>query len=114
MPQTIVVLGATGTQGASVVDAFLPLAPEWNTRAVTRNPDSAAAQALLVKGVEVVKADTGEVSTMTAAFTGATTIFAVTDSWATFFTPREREKIPKGKRERVWIRKRSQTRPEHC
>ena len=96
MPQTVVVLGATGTQGASVVDSFLPLAPEWQVRAVTRNPDSAAAKLLLAKGVEVVKADTGDKFTLENAFTGATAIFAVTDYWSPFFTPGEREKIPKG------------------
>ena len=96
MAQTIVVLGATGTQGASVVDAFLPLAPKWQIRAVTRNPDSAAAKALLLKGIEVVKADTGDRLTLKTAFAGATAIFAVTDYWSPFFTPGEREKIPKG------------------
>ena len=96
MAQTIVVLGATGTQGASVVDAFLPLAPKWQIRAVTRDPDSEAAKALLPKGIEVVKADTGDRLTLETAFAGATAIFAVTDYWSPFFTPGEREKIPKG------------------
>jgi nucleoside-diphosphate-sugar epimerase len=96
MPQTIVVLGATGTQGASVVDAFLPLAPKWQIRAVSRNPDSAAAKSLSAKGIEVVKADTSDVSTLKSAFAGATAIFAVTDYWAPFFSPSVRAKIPKG------------------
>lgn len=79
MPQTIVVLGATGTQGASVVDSFLQLAPKWQIRAVTRNPDSAAGRALSAKGVELVKADTDEVLTLKSALAGADAIFAVTD-----------------------------------
>jgi uncharacterized protein YbjT (DUF2867 family) len=82
MPQTIVVLGATGTQGASVVDAFLPLAPKWQVRAVTQNPELAAAKSS--RGVKVVTADTGNVSTLHKAFAGATTIFAVTDYWSPF------------------------------
>lgn len=79
MPQIIVVLGATGTQGASVVDTFLPLAPKWQIWAIIRNPDSAAGRALSAKGVEVVKADTGDVSTLKSAFAGADAIFALTD-----------------------------------
>jgi hypothetical protein len=96
MPQTIVVLGATGTQGASVVDTFLPLAPKWQIRAITRNPDSAAGRALSAKGVEVVKADTGDVSTLKSAFAGADAIFAVTDYWAPFWSPSARANVPKG------------------
>ena len=96
MPQTIVVIGSTGTQGASVVDAFLPLAPKWQIRAVTRNPDSAAAKSLSSRGIEVVQADTGDKLALEKAFAGASAIFAVTDYWAPFFTPGAREKIPEG------------------
>jgi nucleoside-diphosphate-sugar epimerase len=95
MPQTIVVLGATGTQGASVVDAFLSLAPKWQVRAVTQNSELAAAKSLSSRGVEVVTADTGNVSTLHKAFAGATTIFAVTDYWSPFFSS-PRPEIPKG------------------
>lgn len=93
MPQTIVVLGATGTQGASVVDAFLPLGPKWQVRAVTQNPELAAAKSS--RGVKVVTADIGNVSTLYKAFAGATTIFVVTDYWSPFFSSPCPE-IPKG------------------
>ena len=73
-------------QGASLVDTFLPLAPKWQVRAVTRNPESAAAKSLSSRGVEVVMADTGDVSTLHKAFAGATAIFAVTDYWSPFFS----------------------------
>jgi NmrA-like family len=96
MSRILVVLGATGTQGASVVDAFLPLAPKWQIRAVTRNPDAAAARSLSARGIQVVKADTGDVSTLKNAFAGAAAIFAVTDYWAPFWLPSARAKLPKG------------------
>ncbi|KAF7167267.1 hypothetical protein CNMCM5623_000629 [Aspergillus felis] len=48
----IVVLGATGTQGNSVVEAFLT-EKDYILRGVTRQPQSEKAQALSKKGVEV-------------------------------------------------------------
>ena len=45
----IVVVGATGKQGGSVVDTFLGLS-NWHVRAMTRDPSSGAAQALGTKG----------------------------------------------------------------
>lgn len=83
--QIIVVIGATGNQGASVVDSFLPLASKWHIRAVTRQPNSPRAQILARKGCEVVKADTGDIASLVAAFKGAKVIFAVTDYWAPFW-----------------------------
>ncbi|KAL1691088.1 hypothetical protein GGG16DRAFT_91724 [Schizophyllum commune] len=91
----IVVLGATGLQGASVVDTFLEI-PGWKVRGVTRNPDGAKGRALAARGVEVVKADLNDVASLTAAFTGAHAIFAVTDFWAPFFDPATEAKLGPG------------------
>ena len=108
----IVVLGATGlqvdralemvesctdgiVQGASVVDTFLKI-PGWKVRGVTRNPDGAKGRALAARGVEVVKADLNDVASLTAAFTGAHAIFAVTDFWAPFFDPATEAKLAPG------------------
>ncbi|TRM70068.1 hypothetical protein BD626DRAFT_533477 [Schizophyllum amplum] len=96
----IVVLGATGKQanadeheqGASVVATFLAT-PGWKVRAITRNPDKPSGRALAERGVEVVKADTNDVASLTAAFTGAHAIFAVTDFWAPFFDPASQAKL---------------------
>ena len=55
MSGTIVVLGATGTQGSSMVTSLLASRIEWTVRAVTCNPDSAAAKSLASRGVEVLK-----------------------------------------------------------
>lgn len=78
----IVVLGATGGQGNSVVEAFLA-EEDYTVRGVTRQPQSEKAQALTKKGVDVVQADINDEASLVKAFEGASTIFAVTD----FFEP---------------------------
>ena len=55
MSQLIVVFGATGKQGESVVRALL--ANGYKVRALTRNPDSTGGKSLQEKGCEVVKVD---------------------------------------------------------
>ncbi|KAL7005767.1 hypothetical protein EMMF5_004682 [Cystobasidiomycetes sp. EMM_F5] len=61
--QTVVVFGATGAQGGSVVRE-LQAAGKYNIRAVTRNPSSEAAQALSKQGVQVVSGDANDVSSL--------------------------------------------------
>ncbi|OJJ07195.1 hypothetical protein ASPVEDRAFT_177653 [Aspergillus versicolor CBS 583.65] len=87
----IVVLGATGNQGGSVVEAFLQ-EPGWQVRAITRNPSSSKAQALATRGVEVVKADLDDPSSLTPAFKDAHVIFAVSDFWGLFGDPASGDK----------------------
>jgi hypothetical protein len=90
--KTIAILGATGTQGASVVDTFRVL-PDWHIRALTRDPTSAKAQALPKSdSITVVKADTSDWFSLLMAFDGCDAIFAVTDYWAPFFDPSLRKK----------------------
>lgn len=85
MKKTIAILGATGTQGASVVDAFLA-SSDWHIRALTRNPASAKAQAIpKSEYVTVEQADTTNWLSLLAVFEGCDAIFAVTDYWAPFF-----------------------------
>lgn len=85
MSKLIVVTGATGNQGGSVVNTFLGL-PGWKVRAITRNPDSAKAQALKTAGAEVVQADLGntDTSALQKALDGAHAIFLNTDFWETY------------------------------
>eukprot|EP01128_Nolandella_sp_AFSM9_P008202 TRINITY_DN476_c0_g2_i1.p1 TRINITY_DN476_c0_g2~~TRINITY_DN476_c0_g2_i1.p1 ORF type:complete len:319 (+),score=92.45 TRINITY_DN476_c0_g2_i1:83-958(+) len=74
----IVVFGATGAQGGSVVKSLLT-DPSFSIRAVTRNPESEKAVALKEKGVEVVK---GDLTSDTAAlFKGAYGVFLLTNFW---------------------------------
>ena len=84
MSKTLTVIGATGLQGSSVVLAALESSAGWRVRAITRNPASSAAQALQAKGVEVVKADLNESSTLNKAFEDSYAIFASTDFFGPF------------------------------
>lgn len=80
MSKTVVVLGATGAQGGSVVDAFLhDQETKWRVRGITRDPTKDAAKALQEKGVEVVKGDIDDIESLHSAFKGANVVFGVTD-----------------------------------
>ena len=79
MSKLLVVVGATGHQGHSVISYFQRTEPSWKIRGLTRNPSSAAATALAKSGVEVVKADLNDLSSLKEAFAGANYIFAFTD-----------------------------------
>ncbi|KAJ3541157.1 hypothetical protein NMY22_g4003 [Coprinellus aureogranulatus] len=79
MSKLIVVTGATGQQGGSVVDWLLKEpAGTFSIRGVTRNPSSEASKALQAKGVEVVQADLSNLEEVTAAFRGAWGVFGLT------------------------------------
>jgi uncharacterized protein YbjT (DUF2867 family) len=75
---TISVLGGTGAQGGGVVDALLA-ARKFKVRVGSRNPTSDAANALTARGVEVVKADLLEPSSLKALYDGAGGAFLVTN-----------------------------------
>ncbi|KAI9673858.1 MAG: hypothetical protein M1817_002064 [Caeruleum heppii] len=78
MTKLIVVTGATGTQGASVVDSFLKESG-WKIRGITRDPSKASSKALADKGVEVVQGDLADIESLKKAFQGANVIFGTTD-----------------------------------
>ncbi|KAG9292103.1 hypothetical protein G9A89_000194 [Geosiphon pyriformis] len=80
LKQTVVVSGATGAQGGSVVNALLATG-KYNVRGLTRNPSSAAGQALAAKGVEVVKANLSNSEDVELAFKGADVAWIVTNFW---------------------------------
>lgn len=71
----ILVAGATGKQGGSVVRALLQAGRP--VRALVRDPVSAAAQALAAQGVEVVKGDFNDIASLDAAMAGAWGVFSV-------------------------------------
>ena len=80
----LVVFGATGNQGGSVVNSILSdsnTAKEFKIRGITRDPSKPNAKALEAKGVETVAADTNDKSSLLAAFKGAYAVFAVTNYW---------------------------------
>ncbi|KAL4782341.1 hypothetical protein BJX76DRAFT_349463 [Aspergillus varians] len=82
----IVVLGATGNQGGSVIDTFLD-DKAWRIRGVSRNISSARAKALEARGVEMVQADLSDPASLQVAFKDASVIFGVTDFWSIYANP---------------------------
>lgn len=79
----IAVAGATGAQGGSLVRAIQRDADgEFRARAITRNAQSDAAQALAALGAEVVEADLSDSDSLDRAFRGAYGAYCVTFYWA--------------------------------
>ncbi|WP_149828481.1 NmrA/HSCARG family protein [Streptomyces tailanensis] len=80
--KVIAVVGATGAQGGGLARAILADAGGgFAVRALTRRPDSDTARELTALGAEVVKADTGDLRSLTEAFDGAHGAFLVTNFW---------------------------------
>jgi len=77
----IVIFGATGKQGDAVANAMLK-SPDWAVTAVTRNTESAAAQALRQAGALVEYADLQNQTSVFEAVRGAYGVFAVTQPWS--------------------------------
>jgi uncharacterized protein YbjT (DUF2867 family) len=78
---TVAVTGATGAQGGATARALLA-AGHW-VCALTRHPDSPAADALRGLGAEVRHADFDDRRSLEAALTGADSLFAVTTPFGT-------------------------------
>ena len=72
---TVAVVGATGRQGGAVARHLL--ADGWKVRALTRRPESQAAQELAALGADVIRVDLGDRRTVRAAFTGVSGVFSV-------------------------------------
>jgi uncharacterized protein YbjT (DUF2867 family) len=74
-PQRILVTGATGKQGGAV--AFNLLDRGHDVRALTRNPESPAALALVEEGAELISADFDDPAALTAAMEDVHGVFAM-------------------------------------
>jgi uncharacterized protein YbjT (DUF2867 family) len=81
--KTILVVGATGAQGGSVARNLLARG-RFHVRAMTRNPNSEAAQALRALGAEIVKGDLDDQASIRAALDGVYGVFGVTNFWEHF------------------------------
>ncbi|KAL8869034.1 MAG: hypothetical protein Q9174_004577 [Haloplaca sp. 1 TL-2023] len=80
----VVVFGATGNQGGSVIKSILSdpkTANEFKIRGITRDPSKPNAKALEAKGVETVAGDINSKDDIRAALKGAYAVFAVTNYW---------------------------------
>lgn len=79
----LTVVGATGNQGRSVIDAVLAdpsLTSEFKIRGITRDATKPAAQELANKGVEIVCADLSDRASLIGAFKDTHTAF-FTNFW---------------------------------
>lgn len=75
----ILVTGATGRQGSSVVRHLA--VDGWRLAALVRDPYSPAAQALAARGVELRRGDLGDPASLDAALAGTYGVYSV-QSWA--------------------------------
>lgn len=73
--RTILVTGATGTQGGAVVKQLL--ARGYHVRALCRDPESPTARALADRGVEVHRGDLDDRASIDAAVAGVHGVFGV-------------------------------------
>ncbi|RMB08079.1 NmrA/HSCARG family protein [Eilatimonas milleporae] len=73
----VAVTGATGKQGGAVARRLL--ARGHRVRALTRRPDSPAAQALADRGAEIAEADLENPASLKPALAGAAALFSVQD-----------------------------------
>jgi uncharacterized protein YbjT (DUF2867 family) len=81
MTHLLVVFGATGQQGSSVINHVLSdpiISSKYSLRSVTRDVTKPAAQDLQKKGVEIVPGDLNDPASIHAALRGAHTVFAMT------------------------------------
>ena len=79
MPRFLIV-GATGQQGGGVIKALQTYEqPNLVLRAISRNPQSPAANALKEQGIEVFKADLSDPESLQAAFERCEAAYLVTD-----------------------------------
>ncbi|PRP85024.1 NmrA family protein [Planoprotostelium fungivorum] len=76
----ILVLGATGKQGGQVISELLAqdARADLVIRALSRNPESAAARSLAARGVQIYKGDLDEEEGLARALAGVDTAFLVT------------------------------------
>lgn len=86
----LAVIGATGAQGGGLARAILadPDGP-FKLRAITRNPDSEKARALVAQGAEVVAGDADDPQGLDQAFAGAYGAYCVTNFWEHLSPERE-------------------------
>lgn len=77
--KTILVTGATGSQGGAVADNLL--GSDFEVRALTRNADKPSAQRLRDRGAEVFEGDFDDASSLAEAMEGVYGVFSVQNFW---------------------------------
>ena len=84
------VVGSTGRQGGSVVDALIDTG-KYQIVAFTRNPDSQKAQELVQRGCQVRYLDMDKPNTISNSLRDCDVLFLVTNFWEHFTPEREYE-----------------------
>ena len=84
MPDTILVVGATGMQGGGVARHLLKQGA-CKIRCMTRHPDSEPAKLLQQQGAEVLQADLDDPASIRRAVRGCKGVFGVTNFWEAHF-----------------------------
>jgi uncharacterized protein YbjT (DUF2867 family) len=77
--KSILVTGATGRQGGAVARELL--ARGYPVRAMTRNPDGQAAQALAELGAQIVRGDLDDAASLARAVENMWGVFSVQNTW---------------------------------
>ena len=78
-PKKILITGATGQQGGATIASLA--GSGFDLQAMTRKPDSPAAQALTARGVTIVRGDLNDPASLRKALQGAWGVFAVQNTW---------------------------------
>jgi uncharacterized protein YbjT (DUF2867 family) len=81
----LVVCGATGRQGGSVIEAMKGL-EGWQLHAFSRDTNSDGARDLKSKEIEVDRADLEDLDSLIRVFKGADCVFGVTQPWNKAYT----------------------------
>lgn len=76
-PRTILVIGATGTQGRAVIRHLRKAGHQ--VRGLTRDPESKSARPLVEQGVTLVRGDLEDPASLEAAMQGVDGVYLVTD-----------------------------------
>ena len=77
--RTVLITGATGKQGGALARHLA--GKGFTLRAMTRKPDSDAAEALAAAGAEIVKGDLDDAASLERALKGVWGAFAVQNTW---------------------------------
>ncbi|ESO85284.1 hypothetical protein LOTGIDRAFT_130631 [Lottia gigantea] len=85
----IVVFGATGMVGGSVIKALLKSSQKIKVKAVTRTPTSDASRQLAEDGVIIATADLNDPRSLERALSGASCVFLSTHYWEHFNKDKE-------------------------
>ncbi|TAQ84332.1 hypothetical protein B7494_g7338 [Chlorociboria aeruginascens] len=99
MSKLLVVFGATGQQGSSIINHVLStptLSSKYKIRGISRDPSSAPSVALKAKGISIVRGDPSDFSSLQTCLEGAHTVFIMTVS---LYTPTGKaEEIAQGEK----------------